>query len=223
MVELVGIDHPELITLLLNNRAKIAYVIRWRQAASEADKQAIAEEMLADSSIDGQAILQALESRRSTKDWESARGRLEMGGRVGRRTPKEQGQERDAEALRQEEMQAVAAELVVPKPKAQLVLSELAFAAGSHVMSKKSMRLPEGTHKMMKPGREEVHVPAAVNKYSDAGYMSRAKQVAVSSMPAWFRPGFEGVKKLNLVQSQVYECAMLSSVGNDDDDDDDDD
>ena len=46
MVELVGIDHPELITLLLNNRAKIADVIRWRQAASEADKQAIAEEML---------------------------------------------------------------------------------------------------------------------------------------------------------------------------------
>ena len=55
-------------------------------------------------------------------------------------------------------------------------------------------------------------MPAAVNKYGDAGYMSKAKQVAVSSMPKWFHAGFEGVKKLNLVQSQVYECAMLSSV-----------
>ena len=190
----------------------IAYVLRWRQASSDTDRQAITEEMLADSSVDGQAIVQALESGHSTKDWEAKRGRLELGSRVERRSQKEQGQERDAEALRLEEMQAVAAELVVPKPKAQLVLSDLAFAAGSHLMSKKAMRLPEGTHKMLKPGREEVHVPAAVNKYGDAGYMSKAKQVAVSSMPKWFHAGFEGVKKLNLVQSQVYECAMLSSV-----------
>ena len=192
----------------------IAYVLRWRQASSDADRQAIAEEMVADSSVDGQAIVQALEAGHSTKDWEAKRGRLELGSRVKHQVQKEQGQERDAEALRLEEMQAVAAELVVPKPKAQLVLSDLAFAVGSHLMSKKAMRLPEGTHKVLKPGREEVHVPAAVNKYGDAGYMSKAKQVTVSSMPKWFQAGFEGVKKLNLVQSQVYECAMLSSVCN---------
>ena len=63
----MGLDHPELISLLLSNRGKIAYVIRWRQAASEAARQAIAEEMLGDASVDGEAILKALESKRRRK------------------------------------------------------------------------------------------------------------------------------------------------------------
>ena len=210
----MGLDHPDLISLLLSNRAKIAYVIRWRQATSEAAKQGIAEEILTDSSVDGEAILKALESKRSTKDWEMARGGLTVDNeRRERHTMKEQGQVRDAEALREEEMRGVAAEMNIPKPRAQLILNDLAFAAGSHLMSKKAVRLPEGTHKLLKPGREEVHVPAAANKYSDPAYLNSHHLVAVEEMPQWFHKGFEGVKKLNLVQSQVYECAMLSSVG----------
>lgn len=211
LVELVGLEHPEFISLLLSNRSKIAYVLRWRQAASEPAKQAIEEELLADASVDGGAILRALVATRSTKEWESARSGLAAGERV-RHTAKEQGQEREAAALREEEMRGVASEQAVPKPKTQLVLKDLEFAAGSHLMSKKTFRLPEGTHKLLKPGREEVHVPAAANKYSDAEYLNSHRLVAVSEMPEWFHKGFDGVKKLNLVQSRVYECAMLSSV-----------
>ena len=80
-------------------------------------------------------------------------------------------------------------------------------------MSKKALHLPQGTHKLLKPGREEIHVPAAANKYSDPEYLNSHRLVAVEDMPEWFHKGFDGVKKLNLVQSQVYECAMLSSVG----------
>ena len=65
LVELVGLDHPDLISLLLSNRAKIAYVIRWRQAESEAARHAIAEELLADASLDGVSVLKALEANRS--------------------------------------------------------------------------------------------------------------------------------------------------------------
>lgn len=68
-MELVGLDHPDLISLLLSNRAKIAYVIRWRQAESEAARHAIAEELLADASLDGASVLKALEANRSTKEW----------------------------------------------------------------------------------------------------------------------------------------------------------
>lgn len=213
LVELVGLDHPELISLLLSNRAKIAYVIRWRQAESDAARHAIAEEMLGDTSLDGASVLKALEANRSTKEWGLSRGELAGTERVERHTPKEQGAKLDAEALREEEMLGVAAELNVPKPKAQLSLSDLAFAAGSHLMSKKALRLPQGTHKLLKPGREEIHVPAAANKYSDPEYLNSHRLVAVEDMPEWFHKGFDGVKKLNLVQSQVYECAMLSSVG----------
>ena len=186
LVELVGLDHPDLISLLLSNRAKIAYVIRWRQAESEAARHAIAEELLADASLDGASVLKALEANRSTKEWGLSRNELAGTERVERHTPKEQGAKLDAEALREEEMLGVAAELNVPKPKAQLSLSDLAFAAGSHVMS---------------------------NKYSDPEYLNSHRLVAVEDMPEWFHKGFDGVKKLNLVQSQVYECAMLSSVG----------
>ena len=100
----------------------------------------------------------------------------------------------------------------MPKPKAQLDLRSLEFAAGGHLMSKNALHLPEGTNRVLKPGWEEIHVPAAANKYSDAEYLSSHRLVSVEEMPEWFRPGFEGVSKLNLVQSEVYECAMLSSV-----------
>ena len=103
-------------------------------------------------------------------------------------------------------------EAVVPKPHKTLNLADLEFAAGGHLMSKKTFKLPEGTHKILKPGWEEVHVPAAANKYSDTAFLNSHHLVAVEEMPEWFRKGFEGVSKLNLVQSRVYECAMLSSV-----------
>ena len=79
-------------------------------------------------------------------------------------------------------------------------------------MSRNAVHLPEGTNKIVKPGREEIHVPAAANKYSDRGFLNSHRMVSVEEMPEWFRPGFEGISKLNLIQSDVYECAMLSSV-----------
>ena len=117
-----------------------------------------------------------------------------------------------AVALREEERLALSQELAVPKPRAQLDLRSLEFAAGGHLMSKNALHLPEGTNRVLKPGWEEIHVPAAANKYGDAEYLSSHHLVSVEEMPEWFRPGFEGVSKLNLVQSEVYECAMLSSV-----------
>ena len=97
LVELVGLDHPDLISLLLSNRAKIAYVIRWRQAESEAARHAIAEELLADASLDGASVLKALEANRSTKEWGLSRNELAGTERVERHTPKEQGAKLDAE------------------------------------------------------------------------------------------------------------------------------
>ena len=36
-MELIGVDHADLISLLLNNRQKIVYTLRWRQV-QEAEK-----------------------------------------------------------------------------------------------------------------------------------------------------------------------------------------
>lgn len=205
LVELVGMDHPEFISLLLTNGKTIAYVTRWRQAQDDAEKEAITKEILNDSSIDGVAVMEALEGKRGGHAQRLKEQFAE------RRRIKAHGEKEDEEALREEEKIGLSLEMNVPKPKAQLNLTDLEFTAGSHLMSKKGYRLPEGTYKVPKPGYEEVHVPAIPNKYSDTAFINSQHIVSVEEMPEWFRIGFEGVKKLNLVQSRVYESAMLSS------------
>lgn len=211
LVELIGVEHAALIQQLLANRSKIAFVIRWRRATSDAEREAIAQEMLGDPSIHAHAILKRLEGGQATQAWRAAGAHPLSAAREAPRL-KAHSEKADEEALREEERLALSQELTVPKPKAQLDLRSLEFAAGGHLMSKSALHLPEGTSRVLKPGWEEIHVPAAANKYSDAEYLSSHHLVSVEEMPEWFRPGFEGVSKLNLVQSEVYECAMLSSV-----------
>lgn len=206
LVELVGMDHPELISLLLTNGKTIAYVTRWRQAQSDSEKEAISQEILNDASIDGVSVMEALEGKRGGHAQRLKEQFAE------RRRMKAHSEKEDEEALREEEKMGLSMEMNVPKPKAQLNLSDLEFAAGSHLMSKKTFRLPDGSYKVPKPGYEEVHVPAIPNKYSDTAFVNSQHIVSIEEMPEWFRVGFDGVKKLNLVQSRVYESAMLSSV-----------
>ena len=199
-------DHPEFITLLLTNGKTIAYVTRWRQAQNESERDEITQEILADPSIDGISIVEELEGKKHVSSQRTKQVISEH------RRVKAHSEKEDEEALREEEKQGLSNDMQVPKPKAQLNLTDLEFAAGSHLMSKKTFRLPEGSYKIPKPGYEEIHVPAVANKYSDSAFMSSQHLVSVEEMPDWFRAGFEGVKKLNLVQSRVYESAMLSSV-----------
>lgn len=197
-------DHADLISLLLNNRQKIVYTLRWRQV-QEAEKEALEREILNDATINGAALLRALEGNH-------AKSAKDVLARAGHNRPKAQPEKEEEAQLLEEERRGLSMEATVPKPRAHINLADLEFAAGNHLMSKKTFKLPEGTHKILKPGWEEVHVPAAANKYSDAAFLNSHHLVAVEEMPAWFRRGFEGVSKLNLVQSRVYECAMLSSV-----------
>ena len=206
-MELIGVDHADLISLLLNNRQKIVYTLRWRQA-QEAEKEALERAIRSDATIDGAALLRALEGSHA----KSAKSAKDVLARGGPNRPKAQPEKEEEAQLIEEERQGLRMEAPVPKPRAHINLADLEFAAGNHLMSKKTFKLPEGTHKILNPGWEEVHVPAAANKYSDAAFLNSHHLVAVEEMPAWFRKGFEGVSKLNLVQSRVYECAMLSSV-----------
>ena len=152
-------DHADLISLLLNNRQKIVYTLRWRQA-QEAEKEALEREILNDATINGAALLRALEGNytKSAKD---------VLARAGHNRPKAQPEKEEEAQLLEEERRGLSMEATVPKPRAHINLADLEFAAGNHLMSKKTFKLPEGTHKILKPGWEEVHVPAAANKYSE--------------------------------------------------------
>ena len=142
-MELIGMEHVELISRLLNNRQKIVYTLRWRQAASEEEKEAVRRDILNDASVNGAALLRALQGGRAKGDAlaHGAQSRLKA------RPEKEEEQR-----LLEEERQALSMEAVVPKPHKTLNLADLEFAAGGHLMSKKTFKLPEGTHKILKPG-----------------------------------------------------------------------
>lgn len=211
LVELIGVEHASLIQVLLANRSKIAFVTRWRRATSDQEREAIAAEMMSDPSINGEVILKRLEGGRSTSAWRTTADNLRPNRGEAPRL-KAHSEKEDEAALLEEEHEALSQEVRVPKPRMQLDLHSLEFSAGGHLMSRNAVHLPEGTSKIVKPGREEIHVPAAANKYSDRGFLNSHRMVSVEEMPEWFRPGFEGISKLNLIQSDVYECAMLSSV-----------
>ncbi|KAJ3086392.1 DEIH-box ATPase, partial [Quaeritorhiza haematococci] len=91
-------------------------------------------------------------------------------------------------------------------PRSNVDLDNLIFSQGSHLMSNKKCKLPEGSFKRSKKGYEEVHVPAPKSKpLSDD-----EKLVPITSLPKWAQKGFSGAKSLNRVQSRVYPTAFES-------------
>ncbi|KAF9066554.1 Sec63 Brl domain-containing protein [Rhodocollybia butyracea] len=90
-----------------------------------------------------------------------------------------------------------------PMPKRTLDLASMAFSQGSHLMSNKKTKLPEGSFKRAKKGYEEIHVPAPKARPEPA----QGELVLVADMPEWTRAAFT-VKHLNRVQSKVYPVAF---------------
>ena len=93
-------------------------------------------------------------------------------------------------------------------PRSALDLEQLIFTQGSHLMSNKKCRLPEGTTKRTKPGYEEVHVPFPKPK----PISETEKPVLISTLPDWAQQAFAGIEKLNRIQSVVYPIAFKEDV-----------
>ncbi|KTW29425.1 hypothetical protein T552_01377 [Pneumocystis carinii B80] len=88
-------------------------------------------------------------------------------------------------------------------PKKVVDLDSLIFSQGSHLMSNKKCKLPEGSFKRSKKGYEEVHVPAPKK-----AVVKDIKSVLISDMPEWIRPVFGNTEKLNPIQSKLYPMAF---------------
>jgi pre-mRNA-splicing helicase BRR2 len=87
----------------------------------------------------------------------------------------------------------------------ELDLEALAFTSGGHFMSNKKCDLPEGSWRAMRKGYEEVHVPAIRSIPKDE------KLIDISELPPWTHAAFQGMDKLNRVQSKMYEVALHTS------------
>jgi pre-mRNA-splicing helicase BRR2 len=82
-------------------------------------------------------------------------------------------------------------------------LDDLAFAEGNHLMSNKSVSLPEGSFKRSHASYEEVHVPAPKRRADNAD-----SQLPVSELPRWAQAAFGNTTTLNRIQSRMYSTAF---------------
>jgi pre-mRNA-splicing helicase BRR2 len=91
-------------------------------------------------------------------------------------------------------------------PRQMLDLDALMFQQGSHLMSNKKVKLPDGSFKRTKKGYEEIHVPAP----KPVSFATGEKLVPVADLPEWSQEAFGTSKSLNRVQSRVYPTAFGS-------------
>lgn len=80
----------------------------------------------------------------------------------------------------------------------------MAFAQGSHLMSNKKCVLPEGSQRTNKKSYECISVPALTPKPIE----DNEKLIPISQLPSWARPGFEGFRELNRIQSKISPAAL---------------
>lgn len=222
LVLLLDYDKFEFIKLLLENRAKVLYCTRLKQAQDEKERAQIEEEMKSDESLNGEGreILKQLATTASADSWMQDRiGAMESTSRAeanklrklqqqkpsaGSAGKQVEEDEEDA-AMEDAGQEAVAA---AKKPQHYIDVESLAFQEGGHLMSNKECRLPEGTWRAQKKGYEEVHVPAVRTKMAAEEEKARIK---ISSLPKWTHGAFKNMESLNRVQSKMFPAAFETS------------
>ncbi|OQS00330.1 pre-mRNA-splicing helicase BRR2, partial [Thraustotheca clavata] len=200
LVLLLDYDKFDFIKLLLTNRAKVYYCTRLKQAQSDAERKAIEAEMLADPN--GLSILHALAATTSAEGWMQARiGAMETEARAEAKNLKKMAQESGNSDEVIEALDGGA------RPLHNIDVESLIFTEGSHFMSNKDCKLPEGTWRAQKKGYEEYHVPAVKAKVA---YEEEKKRKKISSLPSWTHGAFPKMESLNRVQSKMYSAAFES-------------
>ncbi|VDK71756.1 unnamed protein product, partial [Onchocerca ochengi] len=192
LVLLLGFDQFEFIKVLRQHRQMILYCTLLKQAQEGKERENIEKEMLSRPEL--HHILAELHETESADTVEAER---EKRARV-------QQQRRIAEAEGgNDEGTAVGNWL---QSRKVLDLNDLAFSQGSHLMSNKRCHLPDGSYRKQKKSYEEVHVPALKPKL----FEENEKLVAITDLPKYAQPAFEGFKTLNRIQSRLCDSALKS-------------
>jgi len=96
----------------------------------------------------------------------------------------------------------------IAQPRRVIDIDSLIFTEGAHLMSRKKVKLPEGSFKRQFKGYEEIHVPEPPKREVQAGDL-----VNISQMPEWTYPVWNSTNtsRLNVIQSKVYPIAFGSN------------
>jgi len=198
LVAALEITRFDLIKLLLRNRWKIVYSTLLKRAQDDKEREAIFSEMRSRPELG--SVLAALEGKKAGAGVGDTR---EAKAKSIEKTIRQQARQLGAKALREEDKSGPD----VSKGRTLLDLDSLKFAGGAHLMSNKSVKLPQGSFRTTKKGYEEVHIPAL--KHAPMGENERL--VPISEMPEWAHDAFKNMKQLNRVQSKLYQSAMFGA------------
>lgn len=196
-------DKFSLIKFLLHNRLKIVWCTRLARADDQDERKKIEEEMT-NHGDDLAAILDQLHATRATA--KERQKILEKSIREEARRLKDE-RSTDVDRARVGLAEQDADNGWLTGKRELLDLENLGFQQGSLLMANNKTVLPDGSVRISEKGYEEVHVPAL--KPKPLG--SDEHIVSIASMPDWAQPAFEGMAKLNRVQSRVYETALFSA------------
>jgi pre-mRNA-splicing helicase BRR2 len=96
----------------------------------------------------------------------------------------------------------------VAQPRRVIDIDSLIFSEGGHLMSRKKVKLPEGSFKRQMKGYEEIHVPEPKRREAQQN-----EWMPVAKMPDWTQPVWASVKaeRLNPIQTRVFPIAFESS------------
>ena len=83
-------------------------------------------------------------------------------------------------------------------------IESLGFSEGGHTMTNKKVELPPASWKKSHPGYEEIGIPAP--QIPPLGPNERL--VAISDLPSWSQPAFQGMRSLNRIQSALAGIAL---------------
>eukprot|EP00978_Attheya_sp_CCMP212_P008635 scaffold20299_cov53-Attheya_sp.AAC.1 len=201
----------DVIKLILNNRVKIWGCVSLKRANNDSQRDEIEAILKKEGTGEGMAVWEELHSKSRAEDWtkERIRGLTDSfqtakgGNKSAQSALGPIGLKDSSGGVDNMEID----ENTDGKDEVlELDLDSLAFREGSHVMSNKKCDLPETSWRAMKVGYEEVHVPAVRSIIS-----SEERLIPIKELPAWTNDAFEGMDKLNRIQSKMCDAALRSS------------
>jgi pre-mRNA-splicing helicase BRR2 len=218
LLVLLGFERFDFIKLLLANRVRIWGCVSIKRAIDEVTRDAVEKALEDEETGEGRRTLEELRSRSMAEDWKGERMKnvrddtLRKKGIQDKEEEEGDGATKMSKALdsiqvrsKEEDVSMEDAD-TTSKAAHELDLESLAFRDGNHTMTNKKCDLPDKSWRAMKPGYEEVHVPA-VRSVAPPG----EKLVPIEDLPDWTHDAFKGMKSLNRVQSKMADVALKSS------------
>ncbi|CAM9911870.1 unnamed protein product, partial [Phaeothamnion confervicola] len=166
LVRLLDFDKFELIKVLLQNRAKVYYCTRLKQAQTDEERADVVDEMSTDLAGGGPAILEALQRTESASSWnqdrtadfekktrKEARALNKGAGEAGRVMVVDEGEGGVAGPAAAGTGTGGAG---VGGAAVAVDLDAMVFPEGGHFMANKRCELPAGAWRAQKKGYEEV-------------------------------------------------------------------